>query len=289
MTKSEHFEKLQLTSRINPIVPDMYPGSFPLHWHQYVEIIALPTEAQPTTLPRIMINQTVYTLNPGDVVFVWAGELHEIVENREHLLTAMQFAGNLISELPEFIPYLNAFRSIHCVDKKTFPDLSHKLQQQLERMLLLKNSHRTFADIEMLICLYNIFIDFGSYIETQHGPNLSTATGCSHQTLEKMNQACNYIIENCEQPLTLESVADQFGFSIYYFSRIFKLATSFNFTEYLTLQRIKRAQAQLADSDLNITEIAFQAGFKSISSFNRAFKQFKGCSPSEYRKYHSPD
>ncbi|MDE6517850.1 MAG: helix-turn-helix domain-containing protein, partial [Acetatifactor sp.] len=37
----------------------------------------------------------------------------------------------------------------------------------------------------------------------------------------------------------------------------------------------------------SITEVALQAGFASISTFNRLFKQYKNCTPSEYRSRNS--
>ena len=94
------------------------------------------------------------------------------------------------------------------------------------------------------------------------------------------------LCEREEQELTLESVADYIGFSSCYFSRIFKQATGYHFVEYLTLQRVKRAQALLSDTSLNITDISYQSGFKSISTFNRVFKQYRSCSPREYRQYY---
>lgn len=289
MTKNKHFEKLELKTSLNPIIPARYPTSFPLHWHQYAEIIALPKDAHLTEAPVIQINQVRYTMAPGDILFAWAGELHEIIQNKDQQLLALQFPGSTISELPEFTPYLNTFRAIHRISAAEMPELSQDVIDKLRQMLELKNSQHLFAGVEVLMCLYELFMIFGSKVEEFRNKNTSAIAGCSYQILEKMNQACDYIAENCEQPLTLESLSNQFGFSIYYFSRIFKAATSYNFTEYLTLQRVKRAQANLAQSDMNITEIAFQSGFKSISSFNRAFRQCKGCSPSEYRKYHSVD
>ena len=51
---------------------------------------------------------------------------------------------------------------------------------------------------------------------------------------------------------------------------------------------IKVAEELLEQSGISITEVAMKAGFPSISTFNRLFKQAKGCSPSEYReKNHS--
>ena len=289
MTKNEQFEKLYLNSSVNPILAKDYPQNFPLHWHQYVEIMALPLDAQITTTPAVTVNNTKYVLQPGDMIFAWSGELHQIHQNTDKQVVALQFPGNLITELPEFMPLLNSFRSIHMVSAKEHPELSQQLHDHLKHMYELKMSGTPFSNVEILICLYELFIALGTYVHEHQSSRAQDPAEGSHQSLSKMTHACSFISENCEQVITLDHIAEQFGFSSYYFSRLFKSATGYNFTEYLTLQRVKRAQLFLADSDMNITEIAFSSGFKSISSFNRAFRQFRGCAPRDYRKYHSAE
>lgn len=289
MTKNEQFEKLYLNSSVNPILAKDCPENYPLHWHQYVEIMALPLDAHIATAPSVAVNGTTYILQPGDIVFAWSGELHEIHENINKQVVALQFPPNLITELPEFMPLLNSLRSIHMVSVSEYPELSQQLHEHLKHMADLKLSGAPFSYVEILICLYELFIALGTYIREHQSSQTLDPTESPHQSLSKMTQACSYISENCEQVITLDDIAEQFGFSSYYFSRLFKSATGYNFTEYLTLHRIKRAQLLLADSDMNITEIAFSSGFKSISSFNRAFRQFRGCAPRDYRKYHSTE
>lgn len=289
MTNNDKYEKLHLISGINPILPEIYPVSFPLHWHQYIEIMALPYYAVLSISPTIIISNVEYKMMPGDIVIAWSGELHEIIDNTDKQLIALQFPVNTITEIQDFVPYLNSFRSVHLINKEIDIDLSHNIHAHLNHMLSHKRSNQLFCDIEILICLYELFITFGSYIYDKNKNSINNDVDCPRHTLTKMNQACNYINEHCEQNISLDDLAKQFGFSSYYFSRTFKAATSFNFTEYLALQRVKRAQTYLAESDMNITEIAFSSGFKSIASFNRAFKQFRGCAPRDYRKYHTKE
>lgn len=102
----------------------------------------------------------------------------------------------------------------------------------------------------------------------------------------------HYIDTHYTENLDLETVAKSVGFSKYHFSRLFKQYTNFTFGDYLCYRRIKAAEELLANPDLSITEVAIQAGFPSISTFNRLFKQHKNCTPSEYRSkehtFHNP-
>ena len=55
------------------------------------------------------------------------------------------------------------------------------------------------------------------------------------------------------------------------------------FLEFLTTERIKKAEILLADPNISITEIAMRAGYTNLSTFNRTFKINKGCTPREFR------
>lgn len=109
----------------------------------------------------------------------------------------------------------------------------------------------------------------------------------SENTTDKIHLACSYITEHCSKNLTLDDVSSYVGFSPCHFSRHFKKVTTHSFVEYLTLQRINKFQIYLADNSLSITDAAYLAGFKSISSLNRVFSKYCGCSPREFRKYYN--
>ena len=98
-----------------------------------------------------------------------------------------------------------------------------------------------------------------------------------------MAEACLYITNNCAQHLTLDSVARHMGISKSHFSHLFKRYTNMTFIDYLTIERIRRAESISLDLSRQITEVAVEAGCSSISTFNRAFRKVKGCSPSQFR------
>ena len=286
MTNNSIYENLHFTQMISTISADTYPHSFPLHWHKYIEIAALPEDAAISRPPILHINQTAYQLNPGDILLIWPGEVHEIVENADSQLMGLQFSSTIFNELPDFAPFINHFRTFHHIRQSDTPELAQSMLIHIQHMFSVQRNQQTFSGVETLICLYEMFMDFGNYIKNIIPKDTQQASPEIGKTTEKINIACSYIIDNCEHDLTLESAADYVGFSACYFSRMFKRITNHNFVEYLTLQRIKRAQLLLSDFDMPITEISYQAGFKSISTFNRVFRQYRGCSPSEYRKYY---
>ena len=68
-----------------------------------------------------------------------------------------------------------------------------------------------------------------------------------------------------------------------HFARSFKDAFGVPPHRYLLTRRIERATALLRDTDLPITEIAFQTGWKSLGTFGRTFRDITGESPGDLR------
>ncbi|HYD52231.1 MAG TPA: AraC family transcriptional regulator [Gemmatimonadaceae bacterium] len=68
-----------------------------------------------------------------------------------------------------------------------------------------------------------------------------------------------------------------------HFARSFKEAFGVPPHRYLLTRRIERAVALLRDSELSITEIAFETGWKSLGTFGRTFRDVTGESPGELR------
>ena len=68
-----------------------------------------------------------------------------------------------------------------------------------------------------------------------------------------------------------------------HFARSFKEAFGLPPHRYLLTRRIERASALLRETDLPITEIAFQTGWSSLGTFGRTFRDITGESPGELR------
>lgn len=98
-----------------------------------------------------------------------------------------------------------------------------------------------------------------------------------------ISRARRFILDHKDEPLELKRVAGVANMSSCYFCRKFKEATGFTFTEYVSRIRIEAAKTLLLDSRVSISEIAFEAGFQSITHFNRSFRQIMGQSPGKYR------
>jgi AraC-like DNA-binding protein len=89
--------------------------------------------------------------------------------------------------------------------------------------------------------------------------------------------------QHLAERITMRDAARHVHLSPHYFCKIFHKATGLTFTEYLARLRVEKARGLLHNSGLRITEVAFGAGFQSISQFNAVFRKHAGQSPTEFR------
>ncbi|WDS38116.1 helix-turn-helix transcriptional regulator [Pseudoxanthomonas sp.] len=90
------------------------------------------------------------------------------------------------------------------------------------------------------------------------------------------------------QDWPVRRLAQVSGVSEAHFARAFKQAFGVPPHRYLLTRRIERATALLRETELAITEIAFQAGWKSLGTFGRTFRDIVGESPGEHRARAAP-
>ena len=83
---------------------------------------------------------------------------------------------------------------------------------------------------------------------------------------------------------SLETAAAVVGFSPNYISRIFHNHAQISFSDYLLAQRMNKAASLLLNINIKLYEVSEMVGYDNAKSFSRAFSQYYGTTPSEYRK-----
>ncbi len=100
---------------------------------------------------------------------------------------------------------------------------------------------------------------------------------------ESVTKSKAFVLAHLEDELSLSHVAKIVNVSATYFSELFHKTTGLTFTDYVHRMRVEKVKNLLANPRLQITTIAFDTGFKSLSQFNRVFKRVCGFSPKQYR------
>lgn len=96
-----------------------------------------------------------------------------------------------------------------------------------------------------------------------------------------------YIEENIDENLSLESLAKIACYSPFHFHRIFQAIVGETVHDYVKRLRMQIAAGKLRYTEQPVTTIALDASFETPSAFTRAFKQFMGSSPRNYRSLHT--
>jgi transcriptional regulator GlxA family with amidase domain len=89
------------------------------------------------------------------------------------------------------------------------------------------------------------------------------------------------------EPLDLQRLAAEAGFSKFQFARAFKDAYGEPPAGYLSRRRVERAKDLLRSANLTVTEVCMLVGFSSLGSFSSRFSELVGMSPREYQRHHA--
>jgi len=100
----------------------------------------------------------------------------------------------------------------------------------------------------------------------------------------RINKVCSYLQLHFSESISLKQVADLVYMSESNFCKFFKKATSTTFSDYLNELRINEACHLLLSTEDNISKIAHDSGFESLSYFNRVFLKKMKITPSVFRR-----
>ncbi len=122
-------------------------------------------------------------------------------------------------------------------------------------------------------------------IFAQHLASLSNQLMVTAKQAESpmVTRAKVYIVEHQDEQLSLRQVAGSVNTSAFYFCKMFKQATGLTFTDYLARVRIEKVKNLLMNPHKRISEAAYEAGFQSLSQFNRVFRKIAGEAPTLWR------
>ena len=114
-------------------------------------------------------------------------------------------------------------------------------------------------------------------------PILPSMPASALSTLPALRRAHDMIDRDFAEPLNLDVLAREAGYSKYHFARAFAVAYGETPRAYLTRRRVERAKSLLRAANLSVTEICLVVGFESLGSFSALFRRLVGQTPSAYR------
>lgn len=255
--------------------------SYPIHWHTALEII-IPIE----NYYIVDVNDQHFHLMPDEILLIPSGELHT--------LTSPDTGSRFIFMIDiSFLSSIKSFSSIQSLlvqpihlTPETHPSIYDEIYSLLMNMQVEFFQEREYSELTIYSLLIDLFVKLG--YDYLYGQELFPSVRLPKQKeyIRKFQQLLAYIDEHYMEELDLDKLSASIDFSKFHFLRLFKQYMGATLGDYVTLRRIKAAEQLLCNQSIPIAEVATLSGFSSISTFNRLFKQYKNCSPSEYRQHH---
>ena len=95
---------------------------------------------------------------------------------------------------------------------------------------------------------------------------------------------CTYIDKHIFEKISLDSLADDLGYDMYYLTTIFRKDTGCTIKQYILEKKVAQAKIMLASTLMEVQEVSDRLAFSSASYFCTQFKKIAGESPLSYRK-----
>lgn len=151
------------------------------------------------------------------------------------------------------------------------------ISKKMEKLLKKKGFEVVMGLIEILFLLSKSkdlrYINDNSYVSTN-----------DENKNDRLAEVFQYVKSNYKEEISLDEIAKIANLTPTSFCRMFKSKTKKPFVEYLNEIRVSNACKYLIETDLGISEIAYECGYKTASNFNKLFKKLIGTTPKEYRK-----
>jgi len=254
---------------------------FPTHWHLEVEII-MPLKNHYTVVTP---EQTV-TVEPGEIAVVSSGELHSLRAPDSGSRLILLADCSSLYEFPgihfavQMLPPCLLIRPGQIPGATETHGLLSSLLNKIDEEYFSENPFREAACYAYMT---QFFVILGrTFWNTEEKQSSESAGKKNAYYIDRFLEVCNYINAHCTNPITLEELASIAGFNKFHFSRLFKQYMNISYHEYLTKRRIMHAEKLLINPGCSIMQASLQSGFNSLSTFNRVFKSYKKCTPTEF-------
>ncbi len=259
-------------------------GGVPWHWHADVEFGIVKKGSM-----RLDLKNKSIVLSAGEGVFINTGTLHAMRQQSQEgcELISMVFDPSLVAAAGGASEHKYVLPILKCAALDTLP-LEPDNEWQRDILVALREAFSVFSrpyygyELKLKELLLHIWRRLAVHVK-----NLVEETGeRSYDARIRLMMA--YISDNYMQKISLEDIASAANISTRECSRCFHDELGMTPFDYLINHRIRMAAELLAQTEMEITDICFAAGFNSTSYFAKAFREHTGLAPREYRKIRRP-
>lgn len=260
--------------------------SFPLlHNHEYIELVYVYSG----TCVHFIENQK-FTMTNGDFCILAPNTMHAISAIQEdsiiiNIMVSQKLFDESFMSLMHRVPSLAQFFESILYNHSSTPYILYPTGEDLWMHEMI---HYIITERKESDYLYNESVSLfvrQLFIHILQNYELSAIVSNpeDHSQDDKIVALLGYITININH-ITLDMVANFFGYNKAYLSQLIRKYTGKTFTAFLNETRMKKAAKLLVETPLSITEIGLEVGCYDASHFNRKFTQIYHSTPKDYRK-----
>lgn len=290
----QHTEYLQLKENVthgNPDLPmEIYKGEFNNnsnfypHWHNEIELLYIVDGSG-----VICLDLTFHNFNSGDLILIPKGTLHYMSETITNNISynAIVFDLSILQNSTlDFcqVNFINPLYNNELQVKNLITKSDSGYDDILHYFKILTEIYEK-KDFAFQLELKGTFLlMFHKLLKKDYIKKTDCNTPNEKIKVEKIKEVITYIQENYKKSISIKELSEIAKYSDYHFVRFFKSQTGKTCTEFINSFRIQKSIEFLLNTNLPITEIAYEVGFGDVSYFIKTFKKLIGTSPSIYRK-----
>lgn len=239
-------------------------GKVQRHFHRSIEILYILSGGI-----ECKIGDESFFAEENDIIFVHNYFPHAFLPNDEYDKYVIIFPENYGNDIGKLLK------------ESTLP--SHLSDKEFNKECILPIFNQMFLEKDEMPHLVKkgyLNVIFGRLFDKYPQKQIKTAS-----STEFMVDVLSYIDEHYSDNLTLDSIASEFGYNKYYFSRIFNKYVGEGLTNYVNVVRVRNFMKKFKEnSSPQISKLAFECGFDAMPTFYRAFSKVYGKSPKAYFK-----
>ena len=228
------------------------------HFHKNLELLYVMRGAL-----TLSVNETEQTVLEGECAMILSNQVHSFSVDSETLVWVVVFSEDFV---PDFSSYVKDKQGKQIVFR---PD---------DAIVTMITEHLILGKASLLMkkaCLYAACDQYLKQVELEDRKGSNDDLIC---------RILDYIEQHYREDISLERVAQEFGYEYHYLSRLLNRNYNIRFKQIVNEYRVDHAIRLLKDGVPSITEISLQCGFQSIRTFNDVFLSITGQTPSEYAK-----